>query len=623
MVRESGTMNAASTGVGKGNDGNAAMQRDLAIALARAEEAEQYAQKMELVSRISLLLSDQLNLQDILDLTAREVVRLFEADHVGIMLFEGRRPDGLWGTVVAEYPGVRAVGIRMPLSDSAIMNEFYRTGKPVCITNVADHPLTVGVEDHFKQLGIVSMMIFPLISQDRIIGSIGLDCYQMRTFSEREQELLLSVSSAVTAAVQHARLFAAEQEARKTADTLREVARVLSSSFDPNEVLALILRELQKVVHYHSASIMLLEQRMLRMAAFLGLDNVHTKAAHDAFTPEERSAGWKVVQTGQPLVIPDTRQSPEWSTMPHSSHIRSWLGVPLIFKGRVLGVLNINGHAVDCFTPHDSEVALAFANQAAVALENARLYQESVTRFEQELAIARQIQLNLFPRSLPTVAGVTLAARCDPARETGGDFYDVFTIHERRLAIMVGDASGKSISGAMLMMIARATARSEATDDENPATVMRETNRGVARDTPPNAFVAFCYATIDPHRRVMVLANAGQLSPMRRRRDGYIEYLHVPYPTLPLGVVPDTPYQEIDVALAPGDTLLFYTDGIIEAHNAAGELFGFERLEMLLKMYGDLPPQTFVSRVMTAINVFVGTMPPHDDMTLVMVRLDA
>ncbi len=599
------------------------MQSELSIALARAEEAERYAKKMELVSRISLLLNSQLNLQEILDLTTTEVVRLFGADHVGIMLFDDEKHGDFWGTIVAEYPPAQAVGIRMRLSENAIIKEFYRTGKPVCITNTEHHPLTVGLEDHFKQLGIVSMMIFPLISHDRIIGSIGLDCYQSRTFSESEQELLLSVSASVAAAVQHARLFAAEQEARKTADTLREVARVLSSSFDPNEVLSLILRELQKVVHYHSASIMLLEQRMLRMAAFLGRDNVYTSAAHDAFTPEERSAGWQVVQTGQPLVIPDTLQSPEWSTMPHSSHIRSWLGVPLIFKGRVLGVLNINGYEVDCFTPHDSQVALTFANQAAVALENARLYQESVTRFEQELAIARQIQLNLFPRSLPTIAGLSLAARCDPARETGGDFYDVFTIRDRRLAIMVGDASGKSISGAMLMMIARATARSEATDEENPATVVRETNRGVARDIPPNAFVAFCYATIDPYRRVMVLANAGQLSPMRRRRDGSIDYIEVPYPTLPLGIIANTPYEEIDVALAPGDTLLFYTDGIIEAHNAAGELFGFERLEMLLKMYGDAPPQTFVARVMTAINVFVGTMPPHDDMTLVAVRLDA
>src|SRR5690606_1753247 len=140
----------------------------------------------------------------------------------------------------------------------------------------------------------------------------------------------------------------------------------------------------------------------------------------------------------------------------------SWIGVPLISKGNVLGVLNINALRPNRFSLKQAEIALAFANQAATALEHARLYQESVTRVEQELEIARLIQSNLFPRTLPSAPGLSLAALCYPARETGGDFYDVIELRPGQLALMVGDASGKSIPGAMLMAVARSIARSEA-----------------------------------------------------------------------------------------------------------------------------------------------------------------
>jgi serine phosphatase RsbU (regulator of sigma subunit) len=595
---------------------------DLVLARARAEEAERQAQKLDLVNRISLLLSSQLDLQEILDLAAREAVRLFWADHVGIMLLDDS-PNGkdVWGTIVAEYPPGQASGLRLNLSSDPIMEEFCSTGRPVYIQSIETDPLVQDRREYLHQLGIVSFMAFPLISRDRIIGSIQLGCYTHCEFSETDQELLLSVAISVAAAVQHARLFAAEQEARKTADTLREVARVLSSTFDPNEVLQLILSELQKVIYYDSASIMLQNREKLRIAAFLGLDDVHTHASHTVFLPSERRAGWWVVQHGLPLVIPDTCASPYWAETSETVHIRSWLGVPLIFKGRVLGVLNINAYQPGRFTTKDSEVAMIFANHAAVALENARLYQESLGRIERELAIARQIQFNLFPRSLPSLAGMKVGARCVPARETGGDFYDVFELKPRHLALMVGDASGKSISGAMLMMIARSIARSEAGNEDPPALVLRRTNRGVARDIPPNAFVAFSYASIDLDRHRLALANAGQMTPIRRMANGDIEYLDVPGPTFPLGINPYTPYEGWEIALDPGDMLVFYTDGVVEAHDDNHNLFGFDRLEMLIRRYGSLAPDAFIERVMQSIHEFTGSNEQHDDITLVVVRV--
>src|SRR6266545_4222138 len=476
----------------------------------------------------------------------------------------------------------------------------------------------------------------PLLAEDsEPIGVISVQDEQPNRYDEQTAEFLSQVASHLSLGIQkielfrereqqlgeNARLFAAEHAARQTADTLREVARVLSSTFDANEVLDLVLDQLRTVIPYDSASIMLVEGDMLRAVAQRGLvskSHIHRQP----FALHGLSAAGLAVKRRQAVVIDDTLSSPDWQAHDLGKHIRSWLGVPLMSKGKVLGVLNIDSVRPPRFTERDVEVARAFADQAAVALENAQLYQESVTRVEQELEIARRIQSNLFPRELPRVPGVTIAARAVPAREMGGDFYDIVPLGADRFGLLVGDASGKSIPGAMLMAIARSTARSEARDHELPETVMRETNRWIALDVPPRSFVALSYASLDAGGRRMALANAGQLSPLRRSADGTTEYLDVPGPTLPLGIHPEIAYAAREVALHPGDMIVFYTDGIVEAHNANREMFGFERLEALVSELGDLTPEQLIDTVLAAVDVFSHGRSQHDDMTLLVLRVD-
>lgn len=492
--------------------------------------------------------------------------------------------------------------------------------------------------ERLNQIGIIPVRIssdppvrswvgVPLLGkQHEPIGALSLQDFAPNQYDERTIEVLGQVASHISLGVQKVRLFAAEQAARRTADTLREVARVLNSSFDSQEVLHLILSELRNVIAYDTASIMLLDRNTLRIAAHRGAAGPNNYQ-QTTFRPSQLSAAWQVVHRRQLLVITDTDASPDWEFDSRSAQTRSWLGVPLIARGNVLGVLNIDSYQFNYFTPRDVEVAQTFASHAAVALENARLYEESVARVEQELDIARRIQSNLFPRTLPLIAGLTVAARCLPARETGGDFYDFIPLSGSEeapgaLGLVVGDASGKSIPGAMLMAIARSIARSEARDHQTAEMVIRETNYWVVRDVPPHAFVALCYATFDLQRRQLALANAGQLTPLRRRPDGLVEYLYTPEPTLPLGVLPDVPYVAIEIPLFIGDLLVFYTDGIVEARDSAGQLFGFERLEALLHEYGDLAPTALIDHILNAVGAFMGGAAQHDDMTIVVARVE-
>ncbi|MBX0326647.1 GAF domain-containing protein [Oscillochloris sp. ZM17-4] len=585
-------------------------------AQAHAAAAERQATRMELVQRIASVLSARLDQQEILEIASRELVQLFWADHTGTVLFVGEQ----MGVVVAEYPPTGAVGQPVPLSDNLLIDELHATRRPLVIWNIESDPRAAVSRERFRAMGITSLVVVPLISRDRVFGSISLDSYnEPLIFSDEELDLMVTVSTAVAAAVENAQLFAAEQEQRRTADTLREMARVLSSSFNPDEVLRLILGELHKVIAYDTASIMLLDGDILRMVASRGRPDGDD---HRGITlPVHGSAAGEVVRRREPLLWVAGSSDGSWAQIPTSANIRAWIGAPLIARGNMIGVLNIDIRSAGgvSFSDRDIEVARTFANHAAVALENAQLYQESITRIEQELEIARRIQSNLFPRQLPSVAGLALAARCIPARETGGDFYDMVDMGSR-LGVIVGDVSGKSLPAAMLMAVARSTSRSEARNHETPWVVLTETNRWLVDDVPKNAFVALSYAVVDPLQRRLTMSNGGQLSPLLRRADGATSFITAPE-ALPLGMIPDAMFGQVEIDLAPGDTVLFYTDGIVEAHDTCRDLFGFDRLEALISRWGHLSPDDLIALILVEVNRFAAGAPTHDDMTLVVVRV--
>lgn len=602
-------------------------ERLLVEARSHAEAAERQAHRLELVNRIASVLSARLDQQEILEIAARELVQLFWADHTGTVLF--LTPDQ--GAVVAEFPETGVVGTLVNLRNNPLVKRIKATRRPVVIQDIENDTLAESSREQWRAMGITSLVIVPLISRDRVLGSISLDSFnEPLIFGDEELELMQTVATSIAAAVENAQLFAAEQEQRRTADTLREMARVLSSSFDPDEVLRLVLGELQKVIAFDTASIMLLDGAQLRMVAARG--RVPEIEPRSGTLPLEGSAAGEVARTGAPLRYVAGETEAPWMQLPSSSNIRSWIGVPLIARSRVLGVLNIDSRLpVDgkghdqyvgrAFTSRDVEVARTFGNHAALAIENARLYQESVTRVEQELEIARRIQANLFPSELPAMAGLELAARCLPARETGGDFYDLVDLGAR-IGVIVGDVSGKSLPAAMLMAVARSTARSEVRNHETPWMVLTEINRWLVNDVPRNSFVALSYALIDRDRGRLVLASAGQVTPLLRRADGSTSFLEGP-PALPLGLSTSIEFGQFEVDLRPGDTVLFYTDGIVEAQDRRRNLFGFERLERLLLHWGHLPADQLIDHVLSEVHAFSEGMPTHDDMTLVVVRVTA
>jgi serine phosphatase RsbU (regulator of sigma subunit) len=313
---------------------------------------------------------------------------------------------------------------------------------------------------------------------------------------------------------------------------------------------------------------------------------------------------------------------------PESRHVLEQLGgaglrmlIPLRTRGQLHAVLALGPKlSEEEFGSDDLQLVRTLANQGTVALENARLLRERTRQveLEKELEIARRVQFALIPPHLPSPPGWQVAASCTPARQVGGDFYDALANGgDGSVAFVVGDVSGKSVSGAMLMVAAREVLHTAALGGASPERLLEVANQRLYAPQH-RLFVALAYLLVGPGG-TGVYALAGQPTPLVRRKRGAVEELPAPATRLPIGALRGVHWDLMPLSLEPGELVLVYSDGVTEARDVAGEPFGEERLQEVLAGV-DGEPQVVVDEVMRAVEAFTAGGEPYDDITLVAVR---
>lgn len=309
--------------------------------------------------------------------------------------------------------------------------------------------------------------------------------------------------------------------------------------------------------------------------------------------------------------------------------LESELVLPLVYKDEVRGIVSLGRKkSGKMFTQEDLDLLKTITNQSSVALENAKLFEENIekSRMEEELKIAHDLQTSMLPETAPEISGFTIAARSTPAREVGGDFYDFIEIGGEaaceKLAIVVGDVSGKAVSGALVMAASRSIFRVLSEAGASVRDVMTTGNLRLMNDIKKGMFVALLYAVLDSGCRTLSLSNAGQTQPVLLPQDGSDPFhLATEGDTFPLGILRESNYEETSVSLNQGDTVVLYTDGVVEAMNDRQELFGFDRLLESIREGRGLSADGLLEKVMTDVTDFVGGVEQHDDLTLVVVSV--
>lgn len=299
------------------------------------------------------------------------------------------------------------------------------------------------------------------------------------------------------------------------------------------------------------------------------------------------------------------------------------LVVPLVSQGEFVGLLNMGPRLSQQDYSHDDRMLLNnLATQVAPALRIAQLVHHQQTQalqrqgLEHELRIARHIQQTLLPKELPRMEGWELHAHYQPAQAVGGDFYDFFRFQDGRIGLVIGDVTDKGIPAAMVMATTRALLRSVAFRVIEPGMVLERTNDLLCPDIPQTMFVTCLYAVLDPVSGYLKYANAGHNLPLRRI-DGRIEKLYAT--GMPLGLMTHMQYEQKETMIRPDERILFYSDGLIEAHNSDHEMYGSKRLEELLarEEFGRYHPREAIARLLFELKSFTGNQTKQeDDVTL-------
>jgi len=362
---------------------------------------------------------------------------------------------------------------------------------------------------------------------------------------------------------------------------LQEAVRKVNSTLDLDQLLSEIVVDLAEAFGCNRTCLLLLNEAgsELEIIAIHGFDTVQKG---DRFKRGKEGMVGHVSVTGEPMYAPDVRCNQFYFNCEPST--LSEVAIPLYCKQRLIGVMDAQSPQLAGFSPEQLQLLTAFADSIASAIENARLFRAERLQKERilnEQDEARMIQSALLPLSHPSLPGYKIEGNCVQVRAVGGDWYDYVPIDDHRVGIVLGDVCGKGMAAALLMSATRSIVRRNIAGGCSPSDVLRGVNASLRADFPPGRFVTLIYAVLDAGRHTVTFANAGHLPPVVRR--GADCSCVSTDSGLPLGIF-DSDFSESQVQMDRGCSIVFYTDGIVETTDAAGNEYGLSRLSRALAM---------------------------------------
>jgi serine phosphatase RsbU (regulator of sigma subunit) len=401
---------------------------------------------------------------------------------------------------------------------------------------------------------------------------------------------------------------------------LNDLARAIGASTNLQEIMQTIIRRSLQAVHAEQGVITLVGAQAGDPTKTLVRDMV-TSSAHQPFRPNQSLLGW-MYRYKTTLLLNDPRRDQRFRGVNWDASVVSILCAPLMVKSELKGILTVyNKKNAEGFSEEDQRFLAIIAAQSAQVIENARLYEEeqALLRMKEQVRLAAKIQFDLLPKTAPRISGYDIAGRSIPAQSVGGDYFDFTLMDGERLAVCLGDVSGKGLPASLLMANLQATIRGQALSGDSASACLRRSNTLLFQSTDDEKFATVFYAILDPHRHQLCYSNAGHNDPFLFSGTGAAP-VRLTTGGIVLGILPSFTFQEEAITLNSGDVLLIYSDGITEAVNADDEDFGEPRLIALVQQNLPLPASALIEKIIAAVKAFAGNVPQRDDITLVVVK---
>ncbi len=564
-----------------------------------------------LLLEVSDVLSTSLDLDTTLRRVAEVVRKVINYEIFAILLLNEKTQELRFRFQIG-YPPEFAERARVKVGEG-VTGQAAQLRKAILVDDVMQDPTYISAVPNVR-----SELAVPLITKNRVIGVIDLEARDPGYFNEEHSRLLALVASRIAGGIENAQLYTRTTRQARILLLLNEIARELSSILNLDELLNRVAELLRRLIDYQMFSILLLDSSGKKLQHRFSLrfnENIHLKRE----VPLGRGIVGHAAQSAQAILVPDVTKDPRY--VEANPETRAELAVPLIYKDKVIGVLDLEHTRRGFFTDDHKRTMMTLAAQVAIAVENARLYEEIARqerRLERDLALARELQMRLLPQTLPKLAHLELAAKFIPARAIGGDLYDFIPYSLSRLGIVIGDVSGKGAPAAIYAALVSGILRSHAPIEPGPAEMLRAVNLSLAERRIEAQFVSIIYAVWDDQHRTLMVANSGLPRPIHVHAGKN----HVIEATgLPLGLFDDADYDEFRFKMKPGDMFVFFSDGILDARNRRGELFGRGRVEKLVEKCAGQSADSVVECLFKAVAEHSAGAEPFDDQTVVAIKV--
>jgi sigma-B regulation protein RsbU (phosphoserine phosphatase) len=437
--------------------------------------------------------------------------------------------------------------------------------------------------------------------------------------------ILRQFAAHVGQAIVNARLFESEREYAETLETLAEIGREMSAILDLDELLTRLAHLTKRLINYGIFGIALLDDETGTLEMKLAIKYGDNPKVLEPVKLGEGLVGYAALHK-EPVLVDDVASDPRY--IKAVEDVRSEMVIPLLIKDRCIGVFDLESPELGAFNKKHVELLTLLASQAAVAIENARLYEEIRTnelRLEKEVRFAQRVQRALLPQELPKrLRGVEVAWHFDPARELGGDIYDFLSPEPHTLVVSVGDVSGKGVPAALYsafvgeLVRGRTFRRRLETRRSTPSVVLNAMNRILNERQLEEYYCTLCYAMFDLRRRQVTIANSGLPFPVRYSAG---KAASIPMPGVPLGSFAASTYDELTLDLHQGDVFAFCSDGISEAFNEEGQEFGAARVIEVVDRTHESSAKEIVGAIFGALQAFRRDAEQTDDQTVVVVKV--
>ncbi|MFZ0744004.1 MAG: GAF domain-containing protein [Terracidiphilus sp.] len=555
-------------------------------------------------------LNTTLDLETLLNRTSELVSAIIHYRIFAILLLNDRTNELRMRFQIGHKPDVQRM--RFPLG-KGVVGQVALTRQPILLNDVTTDAGYIPANPDIR-----SELAVPLIAKNRLIGVMDLESEKAGYFQPDHLHLLTLTASRIAQAIENARLYARVSRQAQTLTVLNEISAELTSILDLDPLLARVGQLLRRLIDYQMFSIMLLDEKgetlITRYAWRFGYAHAPLRRI-----PITSGLVGAAVREWRPINVPDVRKDPRY--LPMNTETRSELIVPLFHKGRIIGVLDLEHTRTGFFNEEHERTLTTMAAQVAISIENARLYQ-AVSRqerqLERDIAMAREVQLRLLPTHAPEHANAEMAVRFLPARTIGGDLYDFVEYSPTQTAIVLGDVSGKAAPAALFAALVSGIMRSAAVQRPEPTEMLKLLNDALQERRLESQYVVMLFALWNDESRTLQVANSGAVQPIFCRAG---ESVTVRAEGFPLGMFPNVTYEEFNLPAQPGDAFVFMSDGITDAENSEGEMYGEGRLSGLLCAHREQPADHIAEVIMADVTRFQAGQDRFDDETIIVLKV--